>query len=112
MKRGRPVQEVGAPFPDVGPKGPDAAPEEFDAEVHNPDGFTGPPLLAVDRVEAHVPVFAAVFGDVSGTVVCEHPVVTLQRTADGRTNWTGLGKEGGASGRRPALSATVERGLV
>ena len=86
--------------------------EARDVEVHNPEGFTGPPLLAVDRVEAHVPVFGAVFGDVAATVACEHPVVTLQRTPEGRANWTGLAQDDGKSSKRATLTATVTDGWV
>ena len=42
--------------------------EARDVEVHNPDGFDGPPLLAIDRIEAHVGVIGALTGDLHASL--------------------------------------------
>lgn len=89
-----------------------------DLEVHNPQGYQGPPLLAVDRVHVDVRWWATVTGALDAAVAVERPVVTLIRGADGRSNLDGLGgakaddREPARKGPRPTVRATVRDGVV
>ena len=64
--------------------------EVRDVEVRNPDGWKGDPLFSVDRVHVDVKFLKLVTGSIDATVDVEKPVVTLLRTADGRSNADGL----------------------
>lgn len=61
-----------------------------DIEVHNPAGYQGDPLVAVDRVKVDVAVFKALTGTIDATVAVDRPVLTLIRGADGASNLDGL----------------------
>ncbi len=61
-----------------------------DIEVHNPAGYQGDPLVAIDRVKVDVALFKLLAGTVDATVAVDRPVLTLIRGADGASNLDGL----------------------
>ena len=87
-------------------------------EIHNPEGYTGDPLLAVDRVKVDASVWKALTGAPEATVTVDHPVVTLIQGKDGHSNLDGLGgekkdeKKATSGGALPHLVLTVRDGRL
>ena len=87
-------------------------------EVHNPEGYTGDPLLAVDRVKVDVSLGKLLTGTFDARVAVERPVVTLIQDKDGHSNLEGLGtkREGEprerSGGSPPHLVLTVRDGRL
>ncbi len=90
-----------------------------DVEIHNPPGYQGDPLFAVDRVKLDLALLKALTGSIEATVVVDRPVVTLIRGADGASNADGLFPRDGAreeaprrSGAAPHVVFTLRDGKV